>query len=149
MARRPTNAAQRPRAPAESIDALSFGALRSLAENPEASPQTLALLSRDPLLDVRVAVAWNARTPATALARLADGPVELQAGVAQNPAASAEVLGRLATHADPVVRRGPGLGRLAAQFGLSFWSWGCFIFSRIISICWRAPCIIWLMDWPV
>jgi hypothetical protein len=104
MARRPTNAAMRPPALAESIDALSFAALRGLAENPEASPQTLTLLSRDPLLDVQIAVAWNPRTPAAALARLADGPIEVQAGVAQNPAASGEVLGGLATHADTMVR---------------------------------------------
>jgi hypothetical protein len=104
MARRTGKATKRPRSTAEPIDALSFGALRSLAENPEASPQTLALLSHDPLLDVRVAVAWNARTPATALARLARGPVEVQAGVAQNGAASHEVLDRLAAHPEPVVR---------------------------------------------
>jgi hypothetical protein len=101
---RPRNAAKRPCSTAEPIDALSFGALRSLAENPEASPQTLALLSHDPLLDVRVAVAWNARTPATALARLALGPVEVQAGVAQNAAASPEMLDRLAAHPEAVVR---------------------------------------------
>src|SRR5437899_8203734 len=75
-------------AAAEHMDALSFGALRSLAENPEASPQTLALLSHDPLVDVQVAVAWNPRTPAAALRRLAEGSVEVQAGVAQNPAAA-------------------------------------------------------------
>jgi hypothetical protein len=80
---------------AEHMDALSFGALRSLAESPEASPQTLALLSYDPLLDVQVAVAWNPRTPATALARLAAGPLEVQAGVAQNPSAAPALLQRL------------------------------------------------------
>lgn len=104
MARRLRNAAKRPRSTAEPIDALSFVALRSLAENPEASPQTLALLSHDPLLEVRVAVAWNARTPASALARLADGPIEVQAGVAQNRSAPREVLDRLAAHPEPVVR---------------------------------------------
>ena len=104
MAGRMRRATNRSRSTAEPIDALSFGALRSLAENPEASPQTLALLSHDPLLDVRVAVAWNAGTPATALARLAQGPVEVQTGVAQNMAASAEVLDRLAAHPEAVVR---------------------------------------------
>jgi hypothetical protein len=104
MARRPKNADQRQPAAAESIDALSFGALRSLAENPEASPQTLALLSHDPLLDVRVAVAWNARTPASALARLAEGPVEVQAGVAQNVATSPAILDRLSAHPEAIVR---------------------------------------------
>ncbi len=104
MARCPRNAVKRPCSTAEPIDGLSFGALRSLAENPDASPQTLALLSHDPQVDVRVAVAWNARTPATALARLAQGPVEVQAGVAQNEATPAEVLDRLATHPEAVVR---------------------------------------------
>jgi hypothetical protein len=88
----------------EHIDALSFGALRSLAENPEASPQTLALLSHDPLADVQMAVAWNPRTPAGALTRLADGPLEVQAGVAQNPSAGPRLLKRLARHPEVVVR---------------------------------------------
>jgi len=91
-------------AAAEHMDALSFGALRSLAENPEASPQTLALLSHDPLVDVQVAVAWNPRTPAAALGRLAEGSVEVQAGVAQNPAAAHLLLERLARSAETVVR---------------------------------------------
>jgi hypothetical protein len=91
-------------AAAEHMDALSFGALRSLAENPEASPQTLALLSHDPLVDVQVAVAWNPRTPAAALARLAEGSIEVQAGVAQNPAAAPRLLERLAGHVETVVR---------------------------------------------
>jgi hypothetical protein len=89
---------------AEHMDALSFGALRSLAESPEASPQTLALLSYDPLVEVQVAVAWNPRTPATALARLATGSLEVQAGVAQNPSAAPALLEQLAGHAEPVVR---------------------------------------------
>jgi hypothetical protein len=88
----------------EHIDALSFGALRSLAENSEASPQTLALLSHDPLADVQIAVAWNPRTPASALTRLADGSLELQAGVAQNPSAAPALLQRLAGHPEAVVR---------------------------------------------
>ena len=104
MTRRSRSTAKRPSLPAESIDALSFGALRSLAESAEASSHTLALLSQDPLLDVRVAVAWNARTPPPALARLAEGPVEVQAGVAQNPATPPEVLGRLAEHAEALIR---------------------------------------------
>jgi hypothetical protein len=94
-----------PRAAApEHIDALSFGALRSLAESPEASPQTLALLSHDPLPDVQMAVAWNPRTPASALTRLADGPLEVQAGVAQNLSAAPALLERLAGHPEAVVR---------------------------------------------
>lgn len=89
---------------AEHTDALSYGALRSLAENPEASPQTLALLSHDPLVDVQVAVAWNPRTPANALARLAAGALEVKAGVAQNPSASPALLNELASHPEVVVR---------------------------------------------
>ena len=89
---------------AEHMDALSFGALRSLAENPDASPQTLALLSHDPLVDVQVAVAWNPRTPASALARLAEGSIEVQAGVAQNPSAGPGLLEQLAGHAESLVR---------------------------------------------
>ena len=104
MTRRPRKAPKELSVPAESIDGLSFGALRSLAENGEASPETLALLSHDPLLEVRVAVAWNARTPAPALARLAEGPVEVQAGVAQNPGTAPEVLRRLAGHAEALIR---------------------------------------------
>lgn len=94
----PTSAAS------EHIDALSYGALRALAENPEASPQTLALLSHDPLPEVQAAVAWNPRTPGPALARLADGPLEVQAGVAQNAAAPAQVLERLAAHPAALIR---------------------------------------------
>ena len=104
MTRRSRSTARRPSVPAQSTDGLSFGALRSLAENPETSPDTLELLSHDPLLEVRVAVAWNARTPPPALARLAEGPVEVQAGVAQNPATAPEVLGRLAEHAEALIR---------------------------------------------
>ncbi|HEU5169692.1 MAG TPA: hypothetical protein VFU46_04095 [Gemmatimonadales bacterium] len=88
----------------EHIDALSFSALRSLAENPEASPQTLALLSYDPETEVQMAVAWNPRTPATALARLAAGAPEVQAGVAQNPSSPPDVLDRLAGSPDALIR---------------------------------------------
>ena len=91
-------------ATSEHIDSLSFGALRSLAENPEASPQTLALLSYDPVPEVQVAVAWNPRTPASALARLAESTLEVQAGVAQNPASPTDVVSRLAASPEPFIR---------------------------------------------
>jgi hypothetical protein len=105
MSRQPGRRRAGARIPAaEHMDALCFGALRSLAENPDASPQTLALLSHDPLVDVQVAVAWNPRTPASALARLAQGSLEVQAGVAQNPSAGPGLLEQLAGHAEPVVR---------------------------------------------
>jgi hypothetical protein len=41
---------------------------------------------------------------APALARLAEGPVEVQAGVAQNPATPPGVLGRLAEHPEALIR---------------------------------------------
>jgi hypothetical protein len=51
-----------------------------------------------------VTVVWNPRTPAPALARLAEGPVEMQAGVAQNPGTAPGVLGRLAEHPESLIR---------------------------------------------
>ena len=94
MARPPRNTAKRPAAPAESIDALSFDALRSLAENGEASPHTLALLSHDPLLEVQVTVAWNPRTPAL-----------IRSAAATNPRLPLPLIHALAQDPDPVVGR--------------------------------------------
>lgn len=91
MTRRSRTTTRRPSVPPQSIDGPSFGALRSLAENPETSPDTLALLSHDPRLEVRVAVVWNARTPPPALAR--------------NPSVPYGVLTALTQDADPEVRR--------------------------------------------
>jgi hypothetical protein len=75
-----------------------------LGRNPEASPQTLVLLSHDPVPEVQVALAWNPRTRGSALARLSHSTPEVQTGVAQNPRSPADVLARLAGSPDAFIR---------------------------------------------
>ncbi|PSF38115.1 hypothetical protein C7H19_06495 [Aphanothece hegewaldii CCALA 016] len=76
----------------------------AVAQNPFTSPETLMLLARDKVFKIRLAVAKNSFTPASILSVLAESENEIQKAIALHPHATEEILHRLYSTQQVVIR---------------------------------------------